>query len=1101
MNYILYRQSILEIKHVFRIMKITVVTLFTCIYTLFATEASSQNVKVSIQGSNLSVQELIGEIEKQTDYLFVYDKNEVNINRRVSLNTSDELVSNILFKIFEGTNVTYQLVGKNITLINRGELTGKGEISQQTFKKITGVVVDQKGESVIGANVIQKGTTNGTITDIDGKYTLDVSDGAILLVTYIGYNPTEVKVGKESMIRVILHEDTQTLDEVVVVGYGTQKKVNLTGAVSSVRPEDMGDIQTNSVSSMIKGHLSGVQITQNNGKPGAGSTIRIRGVGSLGADAKNNPLLVVDGQAVDYGIETIDPNDIESVSVLKDASSAAIYGARAANGVLLITTKRGTKGAGKLSVNAYVSVQTLMKDYDMLNAEQFVMLQNEARTNAGMESMFTHEPAYYGKGTNWVKEVTQLAPVQEYNVNFSKATDESNYYVSGTFYSQEGIVKNTGYDRASFRFNGDNKILPKLKVGNSVTLTWNESYGNSRPLGDAVIAAPTMPVYKDDGSWGTGMEKGEGNSPNPMYMSELYKGHKETMWRALANMYAEYQLIDELKFKVTGGIDFAAQNNNSYYPRVDLYGDYLDFTDQKLVDNMSLGYTWQNDYLLYFNKDWGKHHVDAMLGMSLQASQRKNNDSQVKGFLNDSEYLQVLSAGQRDWRATGGLNRWSMLSYFGNINYNFNSRYLLSFNLRADGSSRFGKNNKYGYFPSGSVAWRLSEEEFMKDVNWLSNLKVRASYGSLGNQEIGLYSFSDQLNVNQWYLFGDGSSRIPGVSSVNLIDPNIKWETTTITNIGLDMGFFNNTLSMVAEYYVKNTHDILLSYPIPSTVGKGAPTVNAGKVCNKGFELEIRYNNTFGDLWMNTALTYGYNKNEVKGLIGEQEFITHNYSYNVVARSEIGHPINSIYGYVFDGIYQTEEEIKNSPKWAKAEVGTPKFKDLNDDNKITPEDRTYIANAMPTSTLGLNLSMKYKNFDFSMFWQGDFGKDLFWGYFGGMFPMSGQRNVNSIWMDRWTGPGSTNEMPKVKYNADYPDISSWQIKSADYLRLKNLSFGYTFKVKDVMSARVYVSGQNLLTITPYPGFDPEINGIANWNAFGDSYPQSRSYTIGLNLNF
>lgn len=1081
-------------------MKLSVFLLLCTIGLAQASGSYAQKATVNLEMCNQTVKEVLDEIEEQSDFSFFFNIKHVDLDRKVSVMAKKSDIFKVLETVFAGTDVSYSVIDRKIILS-----TGTKAL-QQAGKKITGIVVDQSGVPVIGANVVVKGTTNGTITDVDGKYALDVSNGAILQVTYIGYNPAEVKVGKDSIIRIVLHEDTQALDEVVVVGYGTQKKVNLTGAVGSVRPEDMGDIQTNSVSSMIKGHLSGVQITQNNGKPGAGSTIRIRGMGTLGvnednSNTKNNPLLVVDGQAVDYGIETIDPNDIESVSVLKDASSAAIYGARAANGVLLITTKRGTKGIGKLSVNAYVSVQTLMKDYDVLNAEQFVMLQNEARANAGMESMFSHEPAYYGKGTNWLKEVTQLAPVQEYNVNFSKATDETNYYVSGTFFTQEGIVKNTGYDRASFRFNGDSKILPKLKVGNSVTLTWNESYGNSQPLSAAVIAAPTMSVYKEDGSWGTSTENGEGNSANPMYLTELYKGHKESMWRALANVYAEYQILDELKFKVTGGIDFAAQNSKKYYPRVDIYGDYLDFTDQKLNDNMSLGYTWQNDYLLYFNKDWGKHHVDAMLGMSLQASQKKNNDSVVKGFLNDSEYLQVLDAGQRDWRATGGLKRWSMLSYFGNINYNFNSRYLLSFNLRADGSSRFGKENKFGYFPSGSIAWRLSEEEFMNDLSWLSNLKVRASYGSLGNQEIGLYSFSDQLDVNQWYLFGDGTSRVPGVSSVNLIDPTIKWETTTITNIGLDMGFLNNTLSLVSEFYVKNTRDILLSYPIPSTVGKGSPTVNAGKVRNTGFELEVRYNNTFGGLWLNAALTYGYNKNEVRGLIGEQDFITHNYSYNVVARSEIGHPINSIYGYVFDGIYQTEEEIKNSPEWSKAEVGTPKFKDLNGDNKITSEDRTYIANAMPTSTLGLNLSMKYKNFDFSMFWQGDFGKDLFWGYFGGMFPMCGLRNVNSIWLDRWTGPGSTNEMPKVKYNAEYPDVSSWQIKSADYLRLKNLSVGYTFRVKDTMSARVYVAGQNLLTITPYPGFDPEINGIANWNSWGDSYPQSRSYTIGLNLNF
>lgn len=482
-------------------MRLLFVFIISSIGLVQATNSYAQKTTVSLEVRNQTVKDVLNEIENQSEFTFFFNNRHIDLQRRVSVSEKKSDIFKVLDQIFAGTNIGYSVLDKKIIL------STEGKALQQVGKKITGVVIDKSEESVIGANVVVKGTTNGTITDVDGKFTLEVPDGAVLQVTYIGYNPAEVKVGKESMIRIVLHEDTQALDEVVVVGYGTQKKVNLTGAVGSVRPEDMGDVQTNSVSSMIKGHLSGVQITQNNGKPGAGSTIRIRGVGTLGEDAKNNPLLVVDGQAVDYGIETIDPNDIESVSVLKDASSAAIYGARAANGVLLITTKRGTKGVGKLSVNAYVSVQTLMKDYDMLNAEQFVMLQNEARANAGMESMFSHEPTYYGKGTNWVDEVTQLASVQEYNVNFSKATDGSNYYVSGTFFSQDGIVKNTGYDRASFRFNGDSKILPKLKVGNSVTLTWNESYGNSRPLGDAVVVSPTIPVRNEDGSWGTGVER------------------------------------------------------------------------------------------------------------------------------------------------------------------------------------------------------------------------------------------------------------------------------------------------------------------------------------------------------------------------------------------------------------------------------------------------------------------------------------------------------------------------------------------------------------------------------------------------------------------
>lgn len=1068
-------------------MRLLVIFIITSISLVQATNSYAQKATVSLDVRNQTVKEVLDEIEDQSEFTFFFNNRHLDLQRRVSVSEKKSDIFKVLDRVFAGTNVSYSVLDKKIIL------SAEREMLQQAGKRITGVVLDKNGEPIIGANVVVKGTTSGTITDVDGKYVLEVSDGAVLQISYIGYNPAEVKVGKENVIRIVLHEDTQALDEVVVVGYGTQKKVNLTGAVGSVRPEDMGDVQTNSVSSMIKGHLSGVQITQNSGTPGSGSTIRIRGVGTLGADEKNDPLLVVDGQAVDYGIETIDPNDIASVSVLKDASSAAIYGSRAANGVILLTTKRGAKGIGKLSVNSYVSVQSMIKDYDVLNAEEYAMLQNEAYKNAGLTPVFA-DPASYGRGTDWMNEITQSAITQEYNVNFSKGADLSNYYISGTFYSQDGIIKNTGYDRASFRFNGDATILPKLKVGNSVALTWNQSYGNS-VLGTAMAAPPTMPVKKEDGSWGE-PGRGEGGV-NPVYMSELYKGNKTQAWRALANLYAEYQILDELKFKVTGAIDFTANNKRAYYPKVSVIGEYTDFSDQKLEDNMSLGYTWQNDYLLYFNKDWEKHHLDAMAGLSLQANQDKAVNGIVRGFLNDEEYMQILNAGQRDWRATGGLERWSMLSYFGNVNYNFMSRYLFSFNMRVDGSSRFGKNNKYGYFPSGSVAWRINSEEFMEDVSWVSNLKLRASYGSLGNQEIGLYSFLDQLDVNQWALFGDGAVRTPGVSSLSLIDPNIKWETTTITNIGIDLGVLDNTLSLVAEYYIKDTKDILLSYPIPSTVGKNAPTVNAGKVRNTGFEMELRYNNRFGDLSLNASLIYGYNHNEVRGLIKEQNFLTTTTS-NVVRRSEIGHPINSIYGYVMEGIYQTEEEIANSPSWPKAEVGSIKFKDLNNDNKIDAEDRTYIADAMPHSTLGVNLSMQYKGFDFSMFWQGEFGRELYWsGERGGMYPVTDWRNVNTIWLDRWTGPGSTNEMPKPKYGEAYADVSTFHIKSADYLRLKNISLGYTFNLKKIMKARVYVAGQNLLTFTPFPGIDPEMSGVGS----PVTYPQARSYTIGLNLNF
>lgn len=1099
------------IKRIINIMKLTFLALFLCVTGLFATGASSQVAKVTITAQSTPFGEILSNIEKQTDYYFVYDKRDIDLNRKVSIDAREKTVEEVLSTIFRNTDIVYAMKSNNIILMKNNDRM-LAIMQQANRKTITGVVLDPQGESIIGANVMEKGTSNGTITDIDGSFTLDVASNATLQVTYIGYMAQEVPVKNQSSVRILMKEDTQNLEEVVVVGYGVQKKANLTGAVSVVSSKDLKDVSSSSVSQALQGKLSGVVITKSNGQPGASSDIRIRGMGTFGDNA---PLVVIDGIPADGGLESISSSDIESVNVLKDAASAAIYGSRAANGVILVTTKRGVSEKSSISVDGYFGLQRITRYLDMCNAAEFVELQNEAIANANrwiggsnITPYFTNDPASYGKGTDWGKELFSVAPTYNVNVSAQGGSQNSSYYMSGGYVDQEGILENTSYNKANFRINNDNKYGERLSFGTSINLSTSLQHGTSNAAGDAYNVSPTIPLYEADGIT-PGYDKHPGETGiNPVYMANLSNPDHRT-YKVLGNIYVEYKIFDFLRFRINAGLDFNYYEKKSFTPTYNIADKYGN-TRSSYEETRGKNVTWLTDYLLYFDHTFSsKHSIDGMAGFSQQLTTDDDIYGKAYDYVSESKNMQILNGGTNptDSRNSGAKSQLAMMSWFGRINYNFADRYLLSFNLRADGSSRFASGNRWGFFPSFSGAWRISQEEFF-NVPAISNLKLRLNWGQLGNQSVsGRYPTIATLS-NMSVLMGQGGynhSIVPGYYVANLVNKDLKWETTTITNAGVDVGLLDNRLTASAEYYDKRTSGILRQQVIPGTVGLGAPNVNFAKVANRGVELEINWQDK-----INKDFTYyvGANISTVRNKIlqlsdGKDEELRDG-GHRDTYINKVGYAIDSFYGWEMEGVYASQEDIDNSPAYGSAIVGSIKFKDQNGDNKIDADDRVILGNSIPKMTFGFKLGAQYKNFDFSMFWQGDLGKKQFMPY--EKWVNDGSINYGRWWYEnRWNGEGTPGKWPAVIWGGAYSmyQMNDFLLTNSSYARLKNLSVGYSFDVVSKYKFRVYVSGENLVTITSkgFYGYDPERSGTAQYNNWAYSYPAAMTFMIGANIKF
>lgn len=968
---------------------------------------------------------------------------------------------------------------------------------------VQGVVKDQTGETVIGASVMEKGTTNGTITGIDGDFSLNMSPNGTLIVSFVGYKTQEVQVKGQKQLQVVLSEDAEMLDEVVVIGYGTMKKSDLTGAVSSIGNKDIKDSPVSNLGQAIQGKISGVQIVDA-GKPGDNVSIKIRGLGSI-----NNcdPLVVIDGVPTDLGLSSLNMADVERLDVLKDASATAIYGSRGANGVVMITTKRGTEGKGKLAVSANYSFQNATNVPSLLNAAQYAELSNDMMVNSGRNpNPEWANPSELGAGTDWMDELLRTGVMQNYTVSYSGGNEKSHYYVSGGFLDQSGIVKSVNYRRFTFQSNSDAQVLKWLKFSNNITFSADTKKSGSYNIGDVLKALPIYPVKNEDGSWSgpDGNSEWYGSTRNPIGPTELDKSQTDG-YNFLANLTAELTFTKWLKFKSTFGYDAKFWFIDNFTPKYNWKPTPTEETSRYKSDNKSFTYLWDN-YFLFDHTFAEKHRVGLMAGMSAQWNTNDYLNAQKNVFMFDN--VHEMDNGEEMYAIGGNETEWALLSYMARVNYSYEDRYLLTATIRRDGSSRFGKKHRWGTFPSVSVAWRASQEKWFPKNDYINDLKVRAGYGVTGSQaSVGNYSYLASYNTSV-YPFGISSGNQTALVSSTLANPYIHWEEVAQTNIGFDASLFNSRVMFSFDAYLKETRDMLVKASIPITSGFEDTTTtytNAGKVRNQGIEMSLHTINLTGELGWETNLTATYNKNKIKDLNSDVPYYINQINNSYVTMLAKDYPINVFYGYVTDGIFQNQSEVNTHAVQPGAEPGDIRFKDLNNDGVINDSDRTVIGNPNPSWLFSMNNSLSYKGFELSVFLQGIAGNKIYNANNIDNTGMAAAYNQTTDVLKRWQGEGTSNSMPRAVFGDPNQNtrVSDRFVENGSYLRLKNITLSYTFPKQwlqkaQIENARLSLSCENVATITGYSGFDPEvgINGIDQ-----NRYPISRTFSLGLNFNF
>lgn len=984
---------------------------------------------------------------------------------------------------------------------------------QQT---ITGTVFDTNGAPLPGANVIEKGTTNGTQTDFDGNFSLTVSSAdAVLVISYIGFEAQEIPVQGQNTISATLQESSSALDEVVVVGYGTQRKRDLTGAVATVKGEEFENNVINSPAQAVQGRVPGVQVSQNSGRPGAGASIRIRGLGTVNS---NSPLVVIDGQLTTRGLEDINPNDIESINILKDAASASIYGSRAANGVVLVQTKRGRSGKTRVTYDSFITTDQVQDRVEQLNRNQFIAFQFDFLRNGnflpdGITTLEEFEATQFNTAnTDWQDVIFRTGLTQTHQVSVSGGSEKTNFAISAGFFNQQGVLRRSEFKRGNFRLNLDHRISDTFKIGNSISLSRShrEGNGNGAAFRNALFFPPTVPVRFPDGSFGTGSFPNEPPGLNPLAAIEsvdddLYNN------RLLGNIYLETKILEGLTWRNSLGVDYLNQNFRSFAKVLD-NGSEGQNPLADLTQNNREEKNWIFESLLTYKKTFKeKHNFELITGYSQQAFRFDFFEAGREGFPSDEEPIRVLDAGDVASSVNNGTaGEWALQSVFGRLNYNFDNRYLLAFNYRFDGSSRFAEDERWGFFPAVSAGWNISEEEFF-NVGFIDNLKFRGSWGQLGNQEldaiIGLTPFATTLSLGQDYVLGTGQTPVPGAAPTSLGNPNITWESTTTTNIGLDALLFNSKVSLTLDYYNRETNDMILRQPIPGSSGvANGPVVNAGSVVNKGFEVAVQYSDQLSD---NFSFSIGgnisTNDNEITSLATSDDGqIIFGGRSNFIHRE--GEALNSIFGFVSDGIFQNQAEVDAAiPGHENAAPGDVRWKDVNGDGAITPDDRTILGQIQPDISYGINASVNYKNIDFSVLLNGDIGRSIY--RFRAASAFRNFENTHIRWANRWTGEGTSNRIPRAVVGDPNNNnrVSDLYVEDGDYLMIRNVQLGYSVpdNVLDVLGMsrlRVYVGAQNLYRFTNFTGYTPEFDGGEDFGGF-ETFPVPRSLVIGINAAF
>jgi len=990
---------------------------------------------------------------------------------------------------------------------------------------VQGKVTDPSGEGLPGVTILLKGTSESTATTNDGGFSLQATSvSGTLVITYIGYQTLEVPINNRSIVNITLEPDTKALDEVVVVGYGTQRRQDVTGAISSIKADDIVTEGANTVEKSLQGRVSGVQVESAGGNPGSGVRILIRGTGSLG---NNEPLYIVDGVQVE-NINNLSPTDIASMDILKDASAAAIYGSRAANGVVLITTKSGKKGENVIDFNAYYGVQNVSKKLDLLNASEWATVNNMAHDNAGFDRLdFAQNPESLGEGTDWQKEIYRTAPTQNYNLAAAGGGENFTYSLSGGYLAQDGIVKKTTYDRWNLRLKSE-FTKGKVRIGQTVILTkeyWRNASGGfggqgGNPVGSATKMIPVFDVYDPEAIGGYGGAYGPiVNIENPVAVLNLQTPEVNKK-DAIINAFAEVSILESLKYKFNVGYTNNSSYNYTYtYPYE--VGTLFTNVDADLSESRGeTNYSLQ-EHTLNYDKAFGKHKIQALIGYTYQNTKYRILNGSKSGMPTG---IYVLDAGTVNTAA--GSNAWenALISYLSRVVYSYDDRYVLTGIIRRDGSSRFGQGNKYGNFPSLAMAWNVSNESFFESLRPVFNtLKVRSSYGVLGNQEFADYRFSPAINLNTNYVIGQEQQLWSGAIQTAFATPNIKWESSKTVDVGLDFGFFNNSLFLSTDYFVRRNTDVLLQVPIPLSTGASgnSPYINSGQITNKGFEASLSYNNTVNDLSYQFTGTFSSVKNEVDYLgTGSQQIFggqpTHHGGSATVTQA--GLPVGAFYLIKTDGIFNSQEEVdsyKNNGRLIQpsARPGDIRFVDYNKDGQIDQNDRQYLGSPTPKFSYGFGGNLGWKSFDVNIFFQGTHGNKIYNGIRQNLESMNLDHNYSRTTLNAWTSENTNTTIPRAVIND--PNLNSQTsdrfLESGSYLRFKTLQVGYTFSDSlleslKINSFRVYVSFDNLFTITNYTGYNPDLGRggsvLDRGVDFGHvAYPLARTSMIGVQLSF
>ncbi|PIB35732.1 SusC/RagA family TonB-linked outer membrane protein [Reichenbachiella sp. 5M10] len=1003
---------------------------------------------------------------------------------------------------------------------NKADITVKGKVTDPA-----------DGSSLPGVNVLVKGTASGTVTDMEGNYSITVDEAGTLVFSFIGYLSQEVPVAGRSTIDVGLEMDIQSLEEVVVVGYGEQRRSEVTGAISSVSSKDVVSVPVATADQALQGRAAGVTVI-NNGSPGTSPTVTIRGLNST---SNNGPLYVIDG-VISSGMGSLNPNDIESIQVLKDASTTAVYGSKGSNGVIMITTKSGVSGKVTVDINAYAGTQWTTKRYDLLDTDEYIQYATDA---FGAPTRMT-DPQYASmldNNTDWQDEIFQKGMMQNYNVGVSGGGENSNYRISAGYLSQEGIIVSTGMDRYNFRANS-NFTLGRLKVGENISIAISEqnpetSNGGRSVIEHAIKSAPYLPVNNASnlgGYQGPNSSIDGQDAENPVRILEMGSIADKRM-TVIGNVYAELEIIKGLKFKTQVGGEFQNFDYRLFKPSYDDDSEGATHTQNYALighSNGSLRTVILTNSLNYSKTIAENHNIEVLALAEQTSTQTENLNARSNNYISDD----VNQVSTTDVNLSSYTNEYFRMGYLGRLNYNYAGKYLIGASIRTDASSRFGENNRWGTFPSVSAGWRISEEAFLKGVNMISNLKVRGSWGKTGNDNIGNYLYSTNIVSNFHYGINGGDAL--GATASGLANPNLKWEETSMTNFGLDLGLMSNQVTLSAEYYINRSSDILMPRVLPLSSGfhNGSVVENIGEMETKGIELNLGFQDFEGDFQWSASLLFGTSRNEVLGL-GENEAITGaTFEGQDISRTEVGHPAFQFYGWQFDGIFQNQGEVDAHATQPNAEAGDFRIVDVDGDGVITDDDRTFIGNPFPDFSYGLNLGASYKGFDFSLFFNGVAGNDV---YNTNIYDLEGMPrlfNSGTAVLDRWTGDGTSNSVPRAGGAGTNLQTSSRFVEDGSFSRLRNVTLGYDLtqigNLQNIFtSCRIYVSGQNLLTFTKYSGLDPEIGAYTNrevnsppgaigsvpTNANGQptgnfesgvdrgNYPMPKSFIAGIEITF